>query len=83
MTDQGGHGGESEEELRTIFFAYSKGGLPMKSKSEKVRAIFDEMTKDLKQLDMSSMLANLFDTLIPFQNLGVMHPYLSPTANMS
>ena len=48
MTDQGGHGGESEEELRTIFFAYSKGGLPMKRKSEKVRAIFDEMTIDLK-----------------------------------
>jgi len=48
MTDQGGHGGESDEELRTIFFAYTKGGFPMKQKNEKVRAIFDEMTKDLK-----------------------------------
>jgi hypothetical protein len=55
----------------------------MKRKSEKVRAIFDEMTRDLKQLDMPSMLANLLDTLLPFQNLGVLHPYLSMTGNMN
>ncbi len=30
MTEGGGHGGESKGELRTIFFAYSKAGLPIK-----------------------------------------------------
>ena len=31
MTDSGGHGGETSGELRTIMFAYSKGGLPIKA----------------------------------------------------
>jgi phosphatidylinositol glycan class O len=31
MTDSGGHGGETKGELRTIMFAYSKGGLPIKA----------------------------------------------------
>ena len=31
MTDNGGHGGETNLELRTILFAHSKGGLPIKS----------------------------------------------------
>jgi GPI ethanolamine phosphate transferase 3 subunit O len=83
MTDMGGHGGESQEELRTALFGYSKGGFPMKSKSDKILSIFDEMTKDLKQLDLPSMLASLLHTLLPFQNVGVLHPYLSMTSDMA
>jgi phosphatidylinositol glycan class O len=30
MTEAGGHGGETNAELRTILFAYSKTGLPIK-----------------------------------------------------
>jgi GPI ethanolamine phosphate transferase 3 subunit O len=41
MTDMGGHGADSQEELGTILFAYSKGGFPMKKKSEKVQSIFN------------------------------------------
>ena len=37
MTDMGGHGGETEEELSTILFAYTKGGFPMKTKSDRVQ----------------------------------------------
>ncbi len=37
MTDMGGHGGESLEELSTILFAYTKGGFPMKKKSDRVQ----------------------------------------------
>lgn len=29
MTVEGNHGGDSEKEIRTVFFAYSKSGFPM------------------------------------------------------
>ncbi len=50
--------------------------------SPKVRAIFDNLTGDLKQLDMASILSSLLDTLIPFENLGVLHPYLAISSDI-
>lgn len=42
MTDNGGHGGESIGELRTVLFAYTKKGFPMKShKNAEVRGLFN------------------------------------------
>ena len=77
MTDNGGHGGETENELRTILFAYAKGGLPIKAhKSPEVRKTLNKLQRDVKQLDMPSILASILDTEIPFSNLGVLHPYL-------
>ena len=29
MTVEGNHGGDSENEIRTVFFAYTKSGFPM------------------------------------------------------
>jgi GPI ethanolamine phosphate transferase 3 subunit O len=44
MTDNGGHGGETENELRTILFAYTKGGLPIKSHpNEEVRRTLNKL----------------------------------------
>ena len=49
MTEGGGHGGESNGELRTIFFAYSKNGLPIKGhKSPAVRKAFNKLQKTVK-----------------------------------
>ena len=77
MTDNGGHGGETNGEIRTVLFAYSKGGLPIKSHSNpEVRRIFDSLHRNLKQLDMPSILASILDLELPFSNLGVLHPYL-------
>jgi len=82
MTDSGGHGGETSGELRTIMFAYSKGGLPIKAhKSPEVRKTFNTLQRHVKQLDMPSILAAILDLEIPFSNLGVLHPYLYTNKN--
>ena len=82
MTDSGGHGGETSGELRTIMFAYSKGGLPIKAhENPEVRKIFNTLQRHVKQLDMPSILAAILDLEIPFSNLGVLHPYLYTNKN--
>lgn len=48
MTDGGNHGGNSEEELRTVLFAYSKAGLPMKRLPERVQKIFAKLQPRVK-----------------------------------
>jgi phosphatidylinositol glycan class O len=82
MTDSGGHGGETSGELRTIMFAYSKGGLPIKAhENPEVRKTFNTLQRHVKQLDMPSILAAILDLEIPFSNLGVLHPYLYTNKN--
>jgi phosphatidylinositol glycan class O len=34
MTIEGNHGGDSENEIRTVFFAYTKSGFPMLQQSK-------------------------------------------------
>jgi phosphatidylinositol glycan class O len=49
MTDNGGHGGETEGELRTILFTYAKGGLPIKAHPNKnIVKAFNSLNKDIK-----------------------------------
>ena len=77
MTDNGGHGGETENELRTVLFAYSKSGLPIKSHpNPEVRKTLNKLQRDVKQMDLPSIMAAILDVEIPFSNLGVLHPYL-------
>ncbi len=35
-----------------------------------------------KQLDVPSIMAALLETLIPFQSVGVLQPYMFPSSNM-
>jgi hypothetical protein len=49
MTDSRGHGGETKRELRTIMFAYSKGGLPIKAHpNPQVRKTFSKLHRNVK-----------------------------------
>ena len=84
MNNAGGHGGGSEQELSTIFFAHTKNpaGFPMKQKPKQIQDIFDKLSRNIKQLDVPSMMAALLDTLIPFQSVGVLVPSIFPTSNM-
>ena len=68
MTDRGGHGGEQEQEIRTVFFAHTKReeGFPMKRKSKKITELLDKLSYNLKHLDLPSILGALLDTLLPF-----------------
>ncbi len=49
MTDNGGHGGESINELRTVLFAYTKKGFPLKShENAEVRKLFNSLAPNFK-----------------------------------
>ena len=70
MTDDGNHGGASQNELRSILFAYTKRGFPMKR--------FDfsnEIDRKVKQLDLAAIISGILDIPLPFQNLGVLYPH--------
>ena len=46
MTVEGNHGGDSENEIRTVFFAYSKSGFPMLQQSKEVIAQLQQYSFD-------------------------------------
>lgn len=48
MTQEGSHGGSSDEEMRTVFFAYQKQPFPMSQKYNEMRdgfKVLDSMIK--------------------------------------
>ena len=67
MTDDGNHGGASQNELRSVLFAYSKRGFPMRAD-----AMYERMP--VKQLDLASIVSHILALPLPFSNLGVIHP---------
>eukprot|EP00347_Sterkiella_histriomuscorum_P024213 403331920 len=71
MTDDGNHGGGSWNELKSILFTYSKKVFPMWDVFSQNR----QSIKRFKQQDLATVLCSIFEISIPFQNLGVYHPY--------
>jgi GPI ethanolamine phosphate transferase 3 subunit O len=71
MTDDGNHGGASQTELRSVLFAYSKKGFPIKTKLPKS----EYLDSNVKQVDLASFASSILGLALPFQNLGVLHPY--------
>jgi GPI ethanolamine phosphate transferase 3 subunit O len=73
MTDDGNHGGASEQELRSVLFSYRKSGFPMKKLIKEEDNI--SLMRTLKQLDLPSIVSDILGISRPFQNLGVLHPW--------
>jgi len=75
MTNDGNHGGGSQNEIKTVFFAVNKGGIPMlKNKDLREKLEADDSFLKLKQLDIASIASHLLDQPIPFSSLGILHP---------
>jgi phosphatidylinositol glycan class O len=77
MTEDGNHGGGSELELRTVFFAYQKQRLPFYNTYERFRSNFWNFDNQLKLSDIASIVSVILDQPFPFSNLGVFHPALA------
>ena len=84
MTPEGQHGGGSEIEMRTVFFAYQKTPMPMYEHFNKkeFKKTFKEFNKNMKHLDMASTLAMIFNVPFPYSNVGLFHPLLAQTNDL-
>ena len=77
MTSDGNHGGESPNEVRTVFFAYTKAGFPMLkdrsvvSKAEQMKALDDMLLQDV-----ASTASVILGLPLPFSSLGFQNPLL-------
>lgn len=71
MTITGDHGGESDDEVEALLFAYSKG-IPL------VPASLDIDSKTIKQIDLVSTMAAIFGVPVPYSNLGSISFQLLP-----
>lgn len=75
MTADGNHGGDTQNEIRTVMFAYYKKGFPMLKKSKTVLKLLETyVMEDFKQIDIPSIATNLLDVPVPFSNLGIFNP---------
>lgn len=67
MTGSGNHGGGSEDEMRSVIFAYQKTPFPMANAlNERQLAYFYTVDKSLKQTDLAAILSVLLGTAFPF-----------------
>ena len=83
MTNDGNHGGGSDNELKTVLFGYSKGGFPMLHQTKKIKGILERKSfDDVKQLDIATIVSNILEIPIPFSSLGVFHPIFHMSDNM-
>ncbi|XP_058832499.1 GPI ethanolamine phosphate transferase 3 [Topomyia yanbarensis] len=71
MTQTGDHGGESAEEVNSLFFMYSKGLDLMPEE-------YDSFSKTIQQIDLVPLLSNLLGVPIPYSNLGQVNFQLLP-----
>jgi phosphatidylinositol glycan class O len=74
MTEDGNHGGGSDLELRTVFFAYQKRPFPFYSTYKEHSNKLSSMDHQVKLADMPSIVSTILDQPLPFSNLGVLHP---------
>ena len=82
MTASGNHGGGSDNEMRTVLFAYQKTQFPLSNYYKAYSENFIDMDSDLKQVDLAAILSVLLDTPFPYSNIGVFHPMFAQTKNL-
>jgi GPI ethanolamine phosphate transferase 3 subunit O len=83
MTEDGNHGGGSDLELRTVFFAYQKKPLPFFDTYSRNEAEFYDRDHQMKLLDIPATVSLVLDLPIPFSNLGVLNPLLAPFGDIT
>jgi len=88
MTEEGDHGGETENELNAGLFFYNKKGLINENSDKKFFENFinelkpieieteHEIYRTIPQIDFASTIALLFGLPIPFENIGSIIPEL-------
>ena len=74
MTLDGNHGGGSDLELSTVFFALQKKQFPLYSKFNQFKKQFFDLENSLKLADIPAIVSAILDQPIPFSNLGFVHP---------
>ena len=74
MTEDGSHGGSSDEEMRTVLFAYQKKPFPMGRKYRQFQDQFEVMDSKMKVADVAPIGAQLLNIPTPFSNIGNTHP---------
>ena len=74
MTEDGSHGGSSDEEMRTVLFAYQKKPFPMGRKYRQFQDQFQVMDSKMKVADVAPIGAQLLNIPTPFSNIGNTHP---------
>lgn len=75
MTPDGNHGGDSDNEIRTIMFAYYKKGFPMLKRSKTILKLLETyVMSDFKQIDIPSVASNIMNLPVPFSSLGIFSP---------
>lgn len=82
MTEDGNHGGGSDLELRTVFFAYQKKPFPFYDTYMRHESEFFEMEHDLKLADIAASISVLLDQPFPYSNLGILYPLLAPHSSI-
>jgi GPI ethanolamine phosphate transferase 3 subunit O len=83
MTDDGNHGGGSENEMRSVIFAYQKTPFPLANLYEQYKESFTDIDRTMKQVDLAAILSVLLKTSFPFSNIGVFHPLFAQTKNVA
>ena len=63
MTDDGNHGGGTENELKSVVFSYCKQGFPWATHPFLSNHAINQK---VKQLDLASSIAGIFNLSIPF-----------------
>uniref|UniRef100_A0A182K121 Uncharacterized protein n=1 Tax=Anopheles christyi TaxID=43041 RepID=A0A182K121_9DIPT len=63
MTKTGDHGGETEDEVESLLFAYSKGS-PLLPRS------YDGHAETMQQIDLVPTLSTMLGVPVPYSNLG-------------
>jgi phosphatidylinositol glycan class O len=82
MTASGDHGGSTDMELKTVFFAYQKTPFPLGELYQKERESFETFDKNFKISDITSTMSLLLDIPFPFVNIGAFHPAVAPTKDL-
>ena len=78
MTSSGNHGGNAEDEMRSVLFAYQKTPFAQSENFSQLHDSYKTMNKEMKQSDLASIVSSLLDLPLPFSNVGVFHPAFFP-----
>lgn len=70
-------------EIKTVLFAYQKKAFPLSQIYNDMEELFEQFDRQVKILDIPSIVAQLLDIPIPFSNMGVFHPLLAPYSDLS
>jgi GPI ethanolamine phosphate transferase 3 subunit O len=74
MTEDGNHGGNTDVELATVFFAYQKQPFPMYDSYRNNLDFFYNLDHSVKLGDVAAIISSMLDIPFPFSNMGNMHP---------